>query len=91
MKHYADTSFLLSWHGSDANFSVALARLPKNGIAWTQWNAVEFNNAARNLVFRKVIAPRSLPVMASSLRAALDYGDLRQYQLALAMGLSIRS
>jgi predicted nucleic acid-binding protein len=78
---YADTSFLLSWHGHDTNFFRALARLPETGIAWTPWNAVEFNNAARSLVFRKIVAARHLPVMGTSIRAALACGDLRSTSL----------
>ncbi len=81
MNSYADTSFLLAWHGHDANFAQAIQHLPSSGIAWTLWNAVEFNNAARALVFRKIVVAEYIAVMGTSLRAALAFGDLRSISL----------
>ena len=55
MSVYADTSFLLSYFGQDSNtlpahrYAAAWIQPPR--IAWTPFGQLEFNNAARALIF----------------------------------------
>ena len=75
---YADTSFLVSWHLADANFSTALARQSASpAILWSPWQQVEFNNAVRALVFRKIVTPDDVTLVLASVQAAVIAGDLR--------------
>ena len=77
MSAYADTSFLISWHTGDARFS-AVAALRQTGetVVWTPWQQVEFNNAMRLLVFRKLATRQDLAVVKASVQAAVEAGDL---------------
>ena len=55
MNAYADTSFLLSYFGQDSNtlaahrHASAWTQPPR--LAWTPFGELEFNNAARALIF----------------------------------------
>ena len=55
MSVYADTSFLLSYFGQDSNTPVAHAHASRwtqpPRMPWTLFGALEFNNAARALIF----------------------------------------
>ena len=75
---YADTSFLVSWHLADVNFPSALAlQAAAPAIVWSPWQQVEFNNAVRALVFRKIITPGDVTQVLASVAAAVSAGDLR--------------
>lgn len=77
MSAYADTSFLISWHTADARFP-AVSALLKTGeaVVWTPWQQVEFNNAMRMLVFRKLATLQDLAWIMGSVQAAVEAGDL---------------
>lgn len=77
MSAYADTSFLISWHTADTRFP-AVSAILKTGdaVVWTPWQQVEFNNAMRLLVFRKLATPQDLAVVMGSVQAAVEAGDL---------------
>lgn len=75
---YADTSFTISWHLADANFAAALAlQSAAPAVAWSPWQQVEFNNAVRALVFRKLISPGDVAQALASVSAAVLAGDLK--------------
>jgi hypothetical protein len=74
---YADTSFLISWHTADARFpAVAALRQSGESVVWTPWQQVEFNNAMRLLLFRKLATRQDLTVIMGSIQAAVEAGDL---------------
>jgi hypothetical protein len=62
MKAYADTGFLVSLHSRDANSDRAIARMESHtvSIAWTWLHDLEFKNAIRLQVFRKMIKPADI-------------------------------
>jgi predicted nucleic acid-binding protein len=75
---YADSSFLLSLLGNDGNTPAAHAwaaglKSPPL-IPWTAFGAFEFNNAARNLAFRRVIDTGILRKIQARLRQQLSNG-----------------
>ncbi len=77
MNAYADTSFLISWHTADLRFPMVSAALEQgDAVVWTAWQQVEFNNAMRMLVHRKLASRRDLVVVMGSVRAAVESGDL---------------
>ena len=63
MKAYADTGFLVSLHSRDANSDRAIARMEGHpaSIAWTWLHDLEFKNALRLQVFRKLITLADIP------------------------------
>lgn len=77
MNAYADTSFLISWHTADTRFPAVSALLQTDDtVVWTPWQQVEFNNAMRLLVFRKLATPQDLSIVMGSVQAAVAAGDL---------------
>jgi len=77
MSVYADTSFLISWHTADARFPAVIAALKtRDPVVWTPWQQVEFNNAMRLLVFRRLATRQDLAVVMANVQAAVQAGDL---------------
>lgn len=77
MSVYADTSFLISWHTADVRFPAVTAALKtRDPVVWTPWQQVEFNNAMRLLVFRRLATRQDLTVVMGSVQAAVQAGDL---------------
>ncbi len=81
MSAYADTSFLLSLIGQDRNTPLAQARIGSLGHApempWTVFGALEFNNAARALVFQQKLDSAGLTSIETRLRLCQRLGILR--------------
>ena len=86
MSAYADTSFLLSFVGQDRNTGAAQAYLAAVTMApdipLTLFGALEFNNAARALVFRGKLDAAGLRRMQARVVQCLASGILRRTPLA---------
>ena len=80
MRTYADTSFLLSYFGQDAKtplahkYAAGWTQPPR--IAWTLFGELEFNNAARALVFVGKLDAGRLGAMQARVREDLRGGIL---------------
>ena len=100
MSAYADTSFLLSYFGQDVNTPVAhgyaggWTEPPR--IAWTLFGELEFNNAARALIFAGKLDQKRLRAMRLRVREDLRGGVLavralpayRHYEMAEIISLA---
>ena len=77
MSVYADTSFLLSYFGQDAKtlsaHALASTWTSPPRIAWTPFGELEFNNAARALIFSGKLAEQVWRAMR--LRVIEDLGN----------------
>ena len=77
MSVYADTSFLLSYFGQDAKtfsaHALASAWTSPPRLAWTPFGELEFNNAARALIFSGKLEERVWRAMR--LRVIEDLGN----------------
>jgi hypothetical protein len=82
---YADTSFLLSFVGQDRNSLAAKqflgATLTAPAIPLTFFGALEFNNAARSLVFQGKLDPTGLGRMQLRVVQCLDANILQRTPL----------
>ena len=76
MKAYADTGFLASLHCRDANTDRAIARMESHSdpMAWTWLHELEFRNAVRLQVFRKLIEPASVSLIMKDQASDLKSG-----------------
>ena len=76
MKAYADTGFLASLHCRDANSDRAIARMESHSVpmAWTWLHELEFRNAVRLQVFRKLIEPASVSLIMKDQASDLKSG-----------------
>ncbi len=76
MKCYADTGFLVSLHGVDANSAPAKARMKSHGVpmAWTWLHEMEFRNAIRLQAFRKQLDPTDVKGILHKQALGLDNG-----------------
>ena len=85
MSAYADTSFLLSYFGQDAKtlaahgYAASWTQPPR--LAWTLFGKLEFNNAARALVFAGKLNQRHLHAMNLRVREDLRGGILAERAL----------
>lgn len=85
MSIYADTSFLLSYFGQDVktplahNYAGGWTQPPR--IAWTLFGELEFNNAARALVFVGKLDSTKLGAMLARVREDLRGGILTRKSL----------
>jgi len=82
---YADTSFLLSFVGQDRNSLAAKqvlgATLTAPAIPLTFFGALEFNNAARSLVFQGKLDPTGLGRMQLRVVQCLEANILQRTPL----------
>ena len=76
MRTYADTGFLVSLHGSDANTTAARARMKRHGapMAWSWLHEVEFRNAIRLQAFRKQLDPADVADILHKQALGLETG-----------------
>ena len=76
MSCYADTGFLVSLHGSDANTAAAKSWLQLHGspMVWTWLHEMEFRNAVRLQVFRKQINRRDSKLILHNQALGLETG-----------------
>lgn len=80
MSAYADTSFLLSYFGQDSNTPAAHAHAsgwtqpPR--MPWTLFGALEFNNAARALIYSGKLDVKRLRAMQLRVREDVRLGIL---------------
>lgn len=85
MNAYADTSFLLSFVGQDRNSLAAkkilASALTEPAISLTFFGALEFNNAARSLVFQGKLDPTGLGRMQLRIVQCLETNILRRAPL----------
>ena len=85
MNAYADTSFLLSFVGQDRNSlaakQVLATALTAPAIPLTFLGALEFNNAARSLVFQSKLDPTGLGRMQRRMLECLETSILRRTPL----------
>ncbi|MEY2880129.1 MAG: hypothetical protein RLZZ15_2509 [Verrucomicrobiota bacterium] len=85
MNAYADTSFLLSLVGQDQNSASAKAWMAlatsAPEIPFTLFGTLEFNNAARALVFQGRLDPAGLGRMQARVAQCLKAGILRRTPL----------
>jgi predicted nucleic acid-binding protein len=86
---YADTSFLLSFFGQDQNSSAATSFMARATtvpeIPFTFFGALEFNNAARTLVFRGKLDAAGLGKMQARVVQCLATNILRRTLLPVGL------
>ena len=82
MKTYADTSALMSLFLGDkhAPASAAAFNLSRS-VVWTPWQKVEFGNALRALVNRRLLTLAQLADIEKAVRACVESGILRPVPL----------
>ena len=86
MVAYADTSFLVSLYGDDANSSPAqaFAATFKEPLAFTPLLRHEFRNAVRLAVFRQDITPDECQAVLAAIESDIQAGALVETPVAWA-------
>jgi predicted nucleic acid-binding protein len=75
---YADTSVLLSLQVADMNAREAFRLIEQSdGLVWTPWQRVEFNNALRALLYRKQVTSAQFAGVEMSMRTLVESGHLK--------------
>ncbi|HZK82720.1 MAG TPA: type II toxin-antitoxin system VapC family toxin [Humisphaera sp.] len=91
MKHYADSSFLVSCYIADRNTAAAKAWLLRARIPlpFTELHALEVRNAFHLGVFRGLITPADIAGALANLRSDLRTGRLRRQTINWTTALRI--